>query len=166
MKKMMRLMTLALAFLMLLTCFVACGGTQQETQGETESETVLETVAETETEDPRLAVKDDVPTDLSFVDALDNTVTFFTRDDKDIWKYEMDVDELMNDTLWDAIYRRNVEVETRLGVAINTVQQNGVVSKITAWNQTLRNAVNTKSGDFDATAFYMSQSSALATEGM
>ena len=166
MKATAKIMALALALLMLALSVTACGGTTNET--ETESNTPVETAGElpNETEDPRLSVKDDIPADLTFANAADNTITFFVRDDKEIWKYEMDVTELTDDTLYDAIYRRNRAVEERLGVQITTIQQNGTYNKRNEWNQTLRNAVNTKSGDFDTAAIYMSTGSALAVEGM
>jgi len=153
-----------LALISVLMCFASCGGAKET---ETESETVAETgSAVTETEDPRQSVKVDLPADLSFANAADNTFTFFIRDDKDLWKYEMDVDELTNDTLWDAIYERNAKIENQLGVTITTISQPGAYDHRDTWNATLRNAVNTKSGDFDAAAIYMSTGSALALEGM
>lgn len=163
---MKKFLSLLLVLLMLSMTFVACGGTN-ETETETEGEQSTDTQAtETETEDPRQAVKDDVPADLNFSSADDNTVTFFVRNDFDNWKYEMDVTEITSDTLWDAIYERNRSVENRLGVKITTIEQAGVFGKHAEWFQTLRNAVNTKSGDFDSAAIYASQGSALAVEGM
>ena len=120
----------------------------------------------TETEDPRQSVKVDLPADLNFASAADNTLTFFIRDDNDLWKFEMDVDELTDDTLWDAIYERNATVEQLLGVTITTIGQPGGFSVRDSWNATLRNAVNTTTGDFDSAAIYMSQGSPLALEGM
>ena len=165
MKTFLRSLSMILALLMLVLCFASCGGT---TETEAESEVAKETQGNvsTETEDPRKAVKDDIPADLTFANAADNTVTFFVRDDNDLWKFEMDVDELTDDTLYDAIYRRNRAVEERLGVTITTIQQNGTYNKRNEWNQTLRNTVNTKTGDFDTAAIYMSTGSALAVEGM
>ena len=166
MKLSIKLLSLLLSLLMLLTCFVACGGadeTEQETEGK---DTTSETETEKETEDPRQSVKVDLPADLSFANAADNTITFFTRDDKDLWKYEMDVDEITNDTLWDSIYARNAKVESLLGVKIQTISQLGSWSNRNTWNETLRSAVNTKSGDFDAAAVYMASGSALVVEGM
>lgn len=155
-----------MAVLMLASCFVACGTPEVESETESATETVMVTETEKETEDPRQSVKDGIPEGTSFSGQADNIVTFFTRDDRDLWKYEMDSDEIRDDTLYDAIYSRNRKIEERIGVEINTIQQNGVVGKVSAWNQTLRNTVNTKSGDFEAAAFYLSQSSALALEGM
>ena len=161
-----RILAVFLAALMLMSSFIACSAPEEETETESATETVAVTETEKETEDPRQSVEDGIPEGTSFSNQAHNAVTFFTRDDKDLWKYEMDNDEIRNDTLYDAIYARNRKIEERIGVEIKTIQQNGVVSKVSAWNQTLRNTVNTKSGDFEAAAFYLSQSSALALEGM
>ena len=165
MKAFTKSLSLVLALLMLVLCFASCGGGKEtETEAGGGKETQAPVV--TETEDPRQSVKVDLPEDLNFANAADNTLTFFTRDDNDMWKYEMDVDELMDDTLWDAIYARNAKVEQQLGVTITTISQPGNYSNRDSWNATLRNAVNTKTGDFDSAAIYMSTGSALAVEGM
>ena len=158
-----------LAILMVALCAVACGGASKETETEAKNAETQGEAQETETEieeDSRLSVKDDIPADLNFANASDNTVTFFVRDNTEMFKYEMDVDEITDNTLWDAIYRRNDTVETRLGVEITTISQSGAWGAHIDWFQTLRNAVNTKSGDYDTAAVYLSQGSALAVEGM
>jgi hypothetical protein len=76
------------------------------------------------------------------------------------------VDKTTNDTLFDSVYYRNTTVEDRLGVEISQVSQGCPSSNSDPWNSTLRNAVLTKSGDYDAAAIYGSQSSALAVEGL
>ena len=145
-----------LSLLMLIACFAACGNGD---------ETTLPTANGGEDEESgRNAVKDSIPADLKF---NGEKVTFFVRNQDDLLKNEMDVDSTTNDTLFDAIYYRNTTVEDRLGVEITTVGQTGGSGSIaTAWNSTLRNAVLTKSGDFDAAAIYASQSSVLAVEGL
>ena len=167
MKASLKILSFALALLMLVLCFASCGGTK-ETEAESKQETEGQST-ETETEiaeNSRLSVKDNVPTTLNFENAEDNTITFFVRDNNDMFKYEMDVDEITDNTLWDAIYRRNDTVENRLGVEITTISQSGSWGPHIEWFQTLRNAVNTKSGDYDTAAVYLSQGSALAVEGM
>lgn len=162
-----KLLALTLALLTLISCLAACGGSNEtESTADVGPDSGTESDSMVETEDPRQSVKIDLPEGLSFADRTDNTVTFFTRDDNELWKNEIDVTELTDDTLYDAIYRRNRAVEEKLGVVIKTIQQNGNFNKRNEWNQTLRNAVNTRSGDFDAAAIYMSTGSALAVEGM
>ncbi len=168
MKGFTKLLALALACLMLVSLLASCGGT---TDTETRAEQETQAPAETGTTGgdrydasfDRSSVADTVPTDLKFDG---ETFTFFTRDDLEHWKFEMDVDEIMNDTLYDAIYYRNKTVEERLGIEITTVQQAGNYANRTTWNDTLRTAVNTKTGDFDAAAIYLSQGSPLAIENM
>ena len=149
-----KLICLALALLMTVACFVSCGDSE---------ETTLPQAQGKEEETGRNAVKDTVPTDLKFTG---ETVTFFVRDDNEMWKNEIDVDKTTNDTLFDAIYYRNSTVEQRLGVTIEKIGQAGNYSASDAWNSTLRNSVLTKSGDYDAAAIYASTGSALAVEGL
>ena len=137
-----KLLALTLALLTLISCLAACGGSNEtESTAEVGPDSGTESDSMVETEDPRQSVKIDLPEGLSFADRTDNTVTFFTRDDNELWKNEIDVTELTDDTLYDAIYRRNRAVEEKLGVVIKTIQQNGTFNKRNEWNQTLRNAV-------------------------
>lgn len=156
MKNFTKLACLVIALLMMLACFAACGGNGDDT-------TLTTADSGKEDEDDRNSVKDTVPTDLSF---KNQTVTFFVRNDTDLWKNEIDVEKTTNDTLYDSIYYRNLTVEDRLGVDIKQVSQAGSYTVANAWNTTLRNAVLTKSGDFDCAAIYASTGSALAVEGL
>ena len=158
MKNFAKLLALVLACLMMVAVFAACGGDSSDTEGSGEINAPVETGNGLDNE-----VKDDVPADLRFDG---ETVTFFIRNDQEIWLYEMDVDEIMNDTLYDAIYYRNKTVEERLGVTVTTIGQAGTYSKRAEWNDTLRTAVNTKLNDFDSAAIYMSTGSVLAVEGI
>ena len=155
MNKFAKIACLVLALIMMLATFAACGGNGDDT--------TLPKASGDEAESGRNAVKDTVPTDLKF----DNeTVTFFVRDDNEMWKNEIDVEKTTNDTLYDAIYYRNATVEQRLGITIDQIGQAGSFSVSDAWNSTLRNAVLTKSGDYDAAAIYASTGSAIAVEGL
>ena len=163
---MKKILVLLLAALLALS-LVACGNT---TDTETQAPATDTQAPETQSSDVRYdasfdrnSVSDDIPTDLKF---SGETVTFFVREGQELWKYEMDVDEIMNDTLYDAIYYRNKTVEERLGITITTISQPGSYNDRKSWNDTLRTAVNTKSGDFDTAAIYTSQGSVLAVENM
>lgn len=149
-------MCLVLALLMTVACFAACGDNGDDT-------TLPKPVGGQEDETGRNAVKDTVPTDLKFGG---ETVTFFVRDDDEMWKNEIYVEKTTNDTLYDAIYYRNATVEQRLGVTIEQIGQAGNFVASDSWNSTLRNAVLTKSGDYEAAAIYTSTGSALAVEGL
>ena len=164
---MKKILVLLLAALLVLS-LVACGNTSDTETQAPDTETKAPETQEGEdvrydANFDRNSVKDNVPTDLRFDG---KTVTFFVRLGQEIWQYEMDVNEIMNDTLYDAIYYRNKTVEERLGVTIDTIAQPGAYNDRLTWNDTLRTAVNTQSNDFDAAAIYTSQGSVLAIENM
>ena len=167
--KSVKILSLVLALVILVACFAACGGPSDVTKPPVDTKPQVNTPVDggslTDTAN-RDAVKDNVPEGLDFSSQSDNTVTFFTRDNQDTFKYEMDAEKTVNDTLIDAVFYRNDAVEDRLGVVIEQVQQNGAWEVIDSWNQTMRNAVLTKSGDYDAAAIYASAGSALAVEGL
>ena len=154
MKKSLRFICLVIALILITTVLASCGNSDATTVAK-------DTNIQNETE--RDAVKDTVPADLQF---KGETVTFFVRDDQELWKHEIDVEKTTNDTLYDAIYYRNSTVEDRLGITIKQIGQAGTYAVADSWNSTLRNAVLTKSGDFDASAIYASTGSALAVEGL
>ena len=154
MKKSLRFICLILALFLIATILASCGSND---------ETTVAQESNVQNETGRDAVKDTVPADLQF---KGETVTFFVRDDQELWKHEIDVEKTTNDTLYDAIYYRNSTVEDRLGISIEQIGQAGTYAVADSWNSTLRNAVLTKSGDFDASAIYASTGSALAVEGL
>ena len=154
MRKYVKLLCCVIAVLTILSCFAACGGSNDET-------TATANIDEND-ENGRDSVKDDVPTNLNF---SGESVTFFVRDNLEMWKKEMDVNETINDTLYDAIFYRNTAVEDRLGVEIDQISQPGHHNERATWNQSLRNAVLTKSGDYDTAAIYQAFATELAFEG-
>ncbi len=154
MKKSLRFICLVIALILITTVLASCGNSDDTTVAK-------DTNIQNET--GRDAVKDTVPADLQF---KGETVTFFVRDDQELWKHEIDVEKTTNDTLYDAIYYRNSTVENRLGITIEQIGQAGTYAVADSWNSTLRNAVLTKSGDYDASAIYASTGSALAVEGL
>ena len=154
-----RIASLLLALLVVVSCFAACGGNSAVTTDapETNAPTYVDDGSVTNTQN-RQNVKDSVPENLNF---NGKEMVFFVRQGSN-FEYEMDVEKTTNDTLSDAVFYRNATVESRLGVEITQISQ----SWGNNWNNTLRNSVLTKSGDYDAAAIYASQSSALATEGI
>ena len=157
---MKKLLILMLALLMVCSCFVACGGGDtDETKAPTTSKPKVD-------EYGREYIEDSIPEDLSFANANKNTVTFFTRNDRETTKIEMDTETTTNNTMNDAVFYRNATVEDRLGITINQIGQPGTYGVHTEWLNQLRNSVLTKSGDYDCAAVYASQGSALALEGM
>ena len=141
---------------MLLSTLVACGGEPEETTEKKGGQTA-------NTDDPRQQISDTVPTDLDYTG---QTVTFLIRDNKEKYKYELACESLLNDTLYDAIHYRNIDVETRLGLKFNTLGQDGSYANFANWNETLSVSVLTNTGDFDGAAFYLSTGSSLAKDGI
>ena len=152
--KFAKILSLFLALLMLASTLVACGDTPEETTGGSNRPSVG---------GDRDLIEDSVPLDLNYGG---ETVTFFVRSEEDLLKYEIACEDLLNDPLYDAIHYRNIDVESRLGVKIKTIEQNGVYGQHTAWNERLSNSVLTNTGDYDGAAIYISQGSPLAKDGI
>ena len=148
-----------MALMMLVPMLVACGGGENETTAPS-----VQTTAPTDNDEEtgRNAIKDNAPTGALYGG---ETVTFFQRDNNDLYKYEIACEELLNDKLYDAIHYRNIDVETRLGVKIKTIGQPYTVGKA-EWDNTLSTSVLTNTGDYDGAAIYASQSSPLAKDGI
>jgi hypothetical protein len=153
--KSVRLLSLLLAVLMLLPLFTACGNNPAETTAPADTKPGLD--------EEREQIRDTVPPDLNY---NGETVNFFVRSDQDLYKYELACDELLNNSLYDAIHYRNIDVESRLGVSIKTIAQDGRYSARAPWSERLATSVLTNSGDYDGAAFYLSTGSALAKDGI
>lgn len=156
---MKKLLCLLLALFFVLS-LAACGGDGKDT---TPSDTKP---VDTKPSNGRDEIEDSVPTDLNYADQSDNTVTFFVRSNGDILPYEICCEELMNDTLRDAIHYRNIDVENRLGVKIKQVAQDGAYGPHVAWFEVLSTAVNTNSSDYDAAAIYTTYGAPYALQNL
>ncbi len=152
-----RILSLFLALLMLLSVFTACGNTPDETTSNNGKETI------SPDDNDRNQEKDTVPTDLKYDG---ETVTFLVRNERDLTKYELSCEQLVNNPVYDAIHYRNIDVENRLGVKVKSIGQPGGFLDCTAWNNTLSVSVLTNTGDFDGAAFYLSMGTSLAKEGI
>lgn len=157
-----RIVSFVLALLLLISGLIACGNTSDETK---KPQTSDESTKPSDTDD-RSTIEDNVPKTLSYASDPNNTITFFVRNDSPKYEFEIACEELKNDTLFDAIHYRNIDVESRLGVKIKTIGQSGTWQARTAWNETLSSAVLTNSRDYDATAFYIRASSGLAKDNI
>ncbi len=152
--KAVRIFSFFLVILMMVSAFAACGNTPQDTTGKSQN---------TKPENENGEVQDTVPTDLDYTG---ETVTFLVRDNNDKYKYELACEDLLNDSLYDAVHYRNIDVETRLGLKIKAAGQNGAYDNYAQWNEVLSTSVLTNTGDFDGAAFYLSTGSALAKDGI
>ena len=151
--KAIRILSLLLALLMVLSVFVACGDQPDDTSAETKAPSG---------NNDRDQEKDTVPENLNY---NGETVTFLVRGGGGMNEYELACEELLNDPVYDAIHYRNIDVESRLGVKVKTVAQSDEFP-YTAWNNTLSVSVLTNTGDYDGCAFYLSAGTSLAKEGI
>lgn len=164
MKNPIKVLSLLLALLTVLMLFAACGDKPAETTRGGETKPDQTTAAEPE-------IEDTVPKDLSYKSLSDDerTITFYVRNNLDIFKNELCVEELDGDILNEAVHYRNIDVENRLGVKFNQITQTG--SELTsaewnAWNEVLSTAVLNNTHEIDATAFHSYCGSVLATQNI
>ncbi len=158
-----KLLALLLALLMVVGVFVACGGgkeTEKETEKNDETQAPIGGETEGETQ-----VTDDLG-DVNFAGNDNPIITFFVRNG---YEHEIYVEEIIDDSVNDATYWRNQAVQERLGIEIDHISQacswSTATGHFSEWNQTLRNAIQTTSHDFDAAMIYTGVSSSLAIEG-
>ena len=113
---------IAAGLLLLALCAqtAACGESAAETT-DTEPTDLQETAAVTETVTETVFETDHLPDTLDFGG---KTVTVHVRADDDTIK-EMYAESENGDTVNDAVFRRNLEVEERLNISLNTVYNDG-----------------------------------------
>ncbi|MBO5305206.1 MAG: hypothetical protein J6B12_00435 [Clostridia bacterium] len=155
--KALRILALFLSFLMVCSVMVACGDGSGQTESDGDAETTLSA------ENDRESEQDTVPKDLKFKDEI---FTFLVRSDRDIYKYEISCEELLNHPLYDAIHYRNIDVETRLEAKIRSIGMLAAYPDYAPWNEALSVSVLTNTGDYDGAAFYLSTASALTKQGI
>ena len=155
--KFAKILSLFLALLMLLSVFAACGNKPAETTPDNSK------VTDPTDNNGRDEIKDTVPTDLKY---NNETVTFLVRDGSNMNMYELACEELLNDPLYDAIHYRNIDVEQRLGVKIQSDTRPGGFENYQAWNEAFSVSVLNNTGDYDGCGFYLSTGTALAKDGM
>lgn len=155
---MKRFLTLILAFLFVVTAFVSCGGGATDTETGAGEDTSSTTPTQTEPKEVEWNGVDKPP----FLNYLNPVITFFVRTG---FEHEVYVEELSDNAVLEATYWRNQTVEQRLGVEIRQINQAGGWSVYQEWNDTLRNAIQTESHDFDSAMIYAGCASSLAIEG-
>ncbi len=131
-----KLVCLFLALVLSTTALFSCGGDTVETTADTTPADT--TPVETETEDPWL---DDLPEGMDFGG---RTVTILSRVETE--KNEFVVEELTGDVINDAIFNRNLGLESRLKVKIANTEITGDDG---AGIRELENAVTAGSTDYD-----------------
>ncbi|MBO5702035.1 MAG: extracellular solute-binding protein [Clostridia bacterium] len=165
MKSYARIIALIFAVLMLIPSLVACANTNE---GETTTEPAQSQATPESTgpeKDPNYDDdgfwKDDLPTDLNF----NEIVTVLYWDDVERPEFEITEEQADTDMVNEAIYRRNVTTEDRLGVTfewIGTPGDSGDRAKFASFVQ------NAYSGGtyYDIIATYSRTAGMLLTEGL
>lgn len=122
-----RMIAMLLACLMLTATLTACATSTESGETQASKQTNAVTEGEQETE-----LTDDLPSDLYY-----NKDEIVIISDK-----EMDFEQLSGEAVDDALYTRNREVEERLGIKLNCIEEDNVIDKITA-------SVSSGSTDYD-----------------
>lgn len=144
-------------------CFVACGTggnddvtTTTTTTGEnTEDSTPVDA-----THDANGYLLDQLPADLN----LDRTVTMLTW--KDVEHEEFFVDDQTGDLVNDAIYKRTVTIEERLGIHFEEILCDGNSDNRATWVNFIQNDNMSASHAFDITAGYSLSQAKAANTGL
>ncbi|MBO5220618.1 MAG: hypothetical protein J6C52_14410 [Clostridia bacterium] len=153
-----RMQILVLAAALLLT---SCGSGEQN--ADPSESTVDTTVPEvTSPENAREAVPSTLPDNLDF---NGETITILQRSEEPYIK-EFNIAEETGDVVDDAVYNRNLQVEDRLNVKINTIERDGMNGKHTDFISTVRNEVFAGDSSYDVVSFYAWANPYLSMEGV
>lgn len=154
---MKKIISLALAFMMLAVMLVSCSGDPAKTgvvptgTGSTNATGTVATTGEIARED----MKDGLPDDLDYNGSV---VRVYVRDGDKNLKVEEKTEEIVND----AVYERQLRVQDRLNIEIEIV--NGPLSQSELANS-LRNIIRSNAEQCDVTATPRYYQMALAHEG-
>ncbi len=159
-----RIIALLCAVLMLIPCFAACAETTgnedttepAQTQGPDESDVVVD-----ENVDAQGFWKDDLPDE---IDYKQEVVSILYWSDVERAEFEILEEEADGDMVKDAIYRRNLATEERMGVTFEWVGEKGNASNRAAFTNYVRNCYS--GGTFyDIIATYSRTAGMLLTNG-
>ena len=151
-----RLISLFLFAIMLLSSFAACAETQDPevtTDAPSAAQTTAPTVDETTadpTKDANGYLKDDLPEDLNY----NTDITLLVWDDVEHEEFEVAYENLSGDIVEQSLYDRNSKVEERLGLNLNFIRITGNGSTIKSWNAYVGNSVSINAREFDIIAGY------------
>jgi maltose-binding protein MalE len=161
-----RILALICAILMLIPCFAACANTQgSEETTANNAQTQATPDDTTPAEDPRYDKegfwKDDLSDEIDF---KGETVTILYWDDVERPEFEITEEEADGDMVKDAIYRRNLATEERMGVTFEWVGTPGDSGDRANFTNYVRNAYS--GGTFyDIIATYSRTAGMLLTNG-
>ncbi|MBQ4139887.1 MAG: hypothetical protein IJD70_00980 [Clostridia bacterium] len=164
MKLYARIIALLCALLMLAACFVGCANTNEpsETTQSAQTQNPSETEKPDDNLDPEGYWKDDLPEELDYKQEI---VSILTWSDAERKEFEILEDEADGDMVKDAIYRRNMSTEGRLGVTFEWYGEKGNSSNRKPFTQYVKNCY--ENGTFyDIIATYSRTAGMLLTEGL
>ena len=156
-----------LALLMAASTLAACAADPTPAEDTTAAETTAVT-APVETgpvtdEWGRELIEDAVPADLKYDG---DVLRIFHRDDEKYLLLEVTAPADSGDVLSEAVYKRNLAVEERLGIRIETKSMPGMWAVRLPWFNVLRSAVQANDDSIDMATVYLSQGASLITEGL
>ncbi len=159
MKKFLRIIAFIMALLTISGMVVACADPQggEETSNNAGSAETQAPVVETTAEET-LYTPDDLKEKYDF----NETVTIFMWSDYTMMEFYA---EETGDMIDDAIFNRNVAVETRLGVEFEYVEEKGASSKYTNWIQKAENDWQSDN-TYDIYAGYSRSAPLMTLKGM
>lgn len=166
MKTYARIIAMLCALMMLAGCFVGCANTQEPAETTESAQTTAPTEqGGEETADPNLDKegfwKDDLPEELDY----NEIVTILYWLDAERKEFVIEEDEAEVDMVKDAIYRRNLATEERLGVTFEWIGQNGDYGDGANFVNHVQNCYS--GGTFyDIIATYSRTAGMLLTEGL
>ena len=146
MKKLKPVMAVLLCFAFVLPLAAACSkneDSQTSLGGEGQTENSLgETTLETDNLSERERISDDLPE----TNYDGRALNFFCREEQ---LYEYDVEEMNGEIVNDAVYERNLAVETRFNIKINTIYVDGTWGNRAGFTNTITNSILAGDGAHD-----------------
>ncbi len=167
MKNYARIIAMFCALVMLVAAFASCatptgGETTTEAPGAQTQAPTGETSAEVDDNlDPDGYLKDDLPEDLNF---SNETASILYWEDAERAEFEIKEEDSDGDLVKEAIYKRNITTESRLGITFEWIGQKGNVNNRKAFTSFVENAYS--GGTFyDLIATYSRTAAMLMTNG-
>ena len=160
---MKRFFVLLLAVLMIVSCFAACGDSQKTTTPNKTTPKPQSGGNVGATEDPAKQLN----VDIDNIDYEGETVTVFHwKPQNNNVEFGMEADQINNDAVNDAIYKRNSYTEEALGITFEWVEQNSIYTKMTAYIDKLRARISDPMTPVDIVAAQAKGMPCLITEGL
>ena len=133
---MKRFIVLLLALVMVVSCFAACGDDKGKTTPQSQS---TPKPGGSSTGDKEIPENEKLNLDLDSIDHEEATVTVFHwKPENGCVEFGMEPDQINNDAVNDAIYKRNSYTETGLGISIEWIENNYAYNKMTQFTDKLR----------------------------